>query len=671
MQETVKIVMFAGGRGASSISEAISRNPQLSLTLLINGYDDGLSTGRLRHFIPSMLGPSDFRKNAHGLIHQTDICDNALSELLNFRFPKRTTEQQAYSFFRFISNPKIKCDVNYSATTLNQLSVGQQNNIGQAIKCFIAYYEKNKSIREFSFGDCAIGNIVFGGYFLNCGENFNEAVNLYSKLCCANGQLLNVTDGRPLILCALKANGEILIDEASIVSPQNSIPIKDIYLLKDYLTKQETEELEHLNSIHDKAAWLQQKHVTPEPNLVALETLKSADIIIYGPGTQHSSLFPSYLTNGIAESINENLRAEKIFISNITQDHDIKSNSVNDLIDLLFYFISRKSSIDLQNKGVLSTVFVQNQREQSSGISFEPLPFVDNDFGKEISTSVRDWTFDDRSHSGEYVLKEIISMAARMVDFQIQPNRNLISIVVPTLNEKNKIGKVLSKLERQLLPWADIHKEIIVIDGGSDDGTLSEAQRFRGVRTYSLNSQNKEKGRGAAFMYGVKNARGSIIVMFPSDDEYDTSDIIDLVKPIIENKFRFVIGSRAIKCQSLNQQIRDIYGKGNLFSFIIGKYGGILVSITSLLLFNRFVTDPFSTLRAYDANLLKEINPIRTGVDMDAEIIAKACLKGEYIMEIPVNFKPRQRIDGKKIVLKDGLATIWTLLRHRYQRSAN
>ena len=108
-----------------------------------------------------------------------------------------------------------------------------------------------------------------------------------------------------------------------------------------------------------------------------------------------------------------------------------------------------------------------------------------------------------------------------------------------------------------------------------------------------------------------------------------------------------------------------------MFSFIIGKYGGILGSITSLLLFNRFVTDPFSTLRAYDANLLKEINPIRTGVDMDAEIIAKACLKGEYIMEIPVNFKPRQRIDGKKIVLKDGLATIWTLLRHRYQRSAN
>ena len=59
----LRVAMFSGGSGSGSISRSLVKNPQIQLTNIINAYDDGLSTGRLRHLIPGYLGPSDVRKN--------------------------------------------------------------------------------------------------------------------------------------------------------------------------------------------------------------------------------------------------------------------------------------------------------------------------------------------------------------------------------------------------------------------------------------------------------------------------------------------------------------------------------------------------------------------------------------------------------------------------------
>ena len=42
-------------------------DPRVELTVGINGYDDGASTGEVRRFLGDALGPSDFRKNASRL----------------------------------------------------------------------------------------------------------------------------------------------------------------------------------------------------------------------------------------------------------------------------------------------------------------------------------------------------------------------------------------------------------------------------------------------------------------------------------------------------------------------------------------------------------------------------------------------------------------------------
>src|SRR5437868_9405575 len=83
----INVVLFSGGSGTQSITEAFLKHPQISLTILINAYDDGHSTGRLRRFIPGMLGPSDVRKNIARLMPKSDQRHLALRFLSDHRLP--------------------------------------------------------------------------------------------------------------------------------------------------------------------------------------------------------------------------------------------------------------------------------------------------------------------------------------------------------------------------------------------------------------------------------------------------------------------------------------------------------------------------------------------------------------------------------------------------------
>ena len=60
----LRVVLFSGGRGSGALTSALVATPGVKLTIAINGYDDGASTGEVRRFLGDALGPSDFRKNA-------------------------------------------------------------------------------------------------------------------------------------------------------------------------------------------------------------------------------------------------------------------------------------------------------------------------------------------------------------------------------------------------------------------------------------------------------------------------------------------------------------------------------------------------------------------------------------------------------------------------------
>lgn len=80
-----------------------------------------------------------------------------------------------------------------------------------------------------------------------------------------------------------------------------------------------------------------------------------------------------------------------------------------------------------------------------------------------------------------------------------------ISVIIPSLNEENTIGRALSCL------GLEEHDEVIVVDGGSSDRTVSVASEF------TKNVYTTKRGRGRQLGYGAVKAHGDILLFLHAD----------------------------------------------------------------------------------------------------------------------------------------------------------
>ena len=82
-------MLFLQGFGKSGISKKSfyikQKTKNISINFVINGYDDGKSTGFLRKLVPGMLGPSDFRKNCSNLLTSNNQREEILKKIIEFR----------------------------------------------------------------------------------------------------------------------------------------------------------------------------------------------------------------------------------------------------------------------------------------------------------------------------------------------------------------------------------------------------------------------------------------------------------------------------------------------------------------------------------------------------------------------------------------------------------
>jgi hypothetical protein len=163
---------------------------------------------------------------------------------------------------------------------------------------------------------------------------------------------------------------------------------------------------------------------------------------------------------------------------------------------------------------------------------------------------------------------------------------------------------------------------------------------------------------------GLEKARGNLVVFFPSDDEYRAEDIYGIVSLMVNSRFRAVFGTRAVKCTDLSERLKRIYNN-NWRLYLTSKYGGILLSVTTLFLYNRYVSDVLSSVKGYDAHLLRELALESDGLDLETEIVAKLAQRREYMVEMPVEYNPRPQSAGKKIRSGDGLRALAALIRYR------
>ena len=122
--------------------------------------------------------------------------------------------------------------------------------------------------------------------------------------------------------------------------------------------------------------------------------------------------------------------------------------------------------------------------------------------------------------------------------FPSKEDSNLeLSIVMPCLNESETLATCIRKAQR-FLAQEGVVGEIIVTDNGSPDGSRQIAEQMS-ARVIML----ERRGYGAAIMGGVSIARGKYVIMGDSDDSYDFSALMPLLKKLREG-YELVMGNR-------------------------------------------------------------------------------------------------------------------------------
>src|SRR5262245_29395678 len=348
----LSVVVFSGGRGSSVLSKELITHPGIALTLAINGYDDGLSTGEVRRFLGDALGPSDFRKNASHLARALRSCPDDAIDLLDQRLPSPCTRDEALAILRQVGGPA---------------------------EARIAAFEREltTSGKPFEFADCAIGNIVFAGAYLAANRNFNEAVDDYCGLLkLPPGLIENVTDGTNAYLVALDPDAGLLASEADIVDAKRQNRITDIYLLDRRPTDDDGRTLASMAPA-DIDAWMERrrKHVPINPGLV--DRIAHADLIVYSPGTQHSSLFPSYLTEGLSDAIAGNLSALKLLITNIQRDAELTGASAVDIVERAVYYMRGKGRLPISTPFLITHCLFNDPAGSAEAAPYVPLGRLD------------------------------------------------------------------------------------------------------------------------------------------------------------------------------------------------------------------------------------------------------------------------------------------------------
>lgn len=190
------------------------------------------------------------------------------------------------------------------------------------------------------------------------------------------------------------------------------------------------------------------------------------------------------------------------------------------------------------------------------------------------------------------------------------------SLILLTLNEVHGTRKILPTIKD------DLADEIIVVDGGSTDGTV-ELFNERGFKVVS----QEKRGRGEAFRVGVANTSGDLLVFFSPDGNEDVADIPKVFIELVRGA-DMVIASRFLP-ESRNEEDESVLPLrkwvNQVFSFLANKF------------WNKgpYVTDTINGFRGLTRQTWNRLAPQSTTFTIEYELSIRAMKRGLKITEFP------------------------------------
>ena len=221
-----------------------------------------------------------------------------------------------------------------------------------------------------------------------------------------------------------------------------------------------------------------------------------------------------------------------------------------------------------------------------------------------------------------------------------------LSIIIPCYNEKKTIEIIINKI----LGSYNGEKEILVIDDCSNDGSIEILQNKISHLIDKLIINKKNFGKGFCIKKGIEISTGDIILIQDADLEYDPIDYAKLINPIKKGNADVVYGSRF----NGSEEKRVLY-----YWHSLGNY---FLTLLSNLFSNLNLTDMEVGLKAFRANILKNIKLNENRFGFEPEVTAKIAKLNLRIYEVGIRYFGRKYSEGKKINWKDGISAIRCIL---------
>src|SRR5215470_14441666 len=227
-----------------------------------------------------------------------------------------------------------------------------------------------------------------------------------------------------------------------------------------------------------------------------------------------------------------------------------------------------------------------------------------------------------------------------------------VSVVIPTFNEAGSIARVLEEIPASLVT------EVLVVDGGSTDGTreIAAAHDARVI-------VEPQRGYGRACLTGLAAANEPDIVVFLDGDYSDRPrELGRLIDPILEGRADIVLGSRLSGGLAPGAMPwHAVFGNRLAASLIRWLYG---VQLTDL--------GPF---RAARAEVLRALDLREMTYGWAVELVTRGAMRGYRVLEVPVSYHPRIGVSKISGTWKGSAGAAWYILtgivKHRLRTAAN
>jgi CofD-related protein of GAK system len=297
------VVVFAGGTGFREINIELTRHTR-HISRIVPIWDNGGSSKILRQHFP-VIPIGDVRHALMTMAHGEGGVDQVV-RLFNWRLPDAGSEDE------------LRRELNLFTCGQHPLMVSIEPSLKDVIVTYLELFQ-NALPASIDLKHGSIGNFVLMGAYLAHAKNMNTAIYVFRQICSIYGDVWPVSLQTDLHIGVHLEDGQNIVGQELVTNLDRNRyrgKIESVFFTQGVTQRQ-----------------LPQPQLQVRANPLVLEALKTAGVVVYGPGSFFTSILPHLMVDGVVDAI-ASLDVPKVLVGNMLESNETYNWTLEELVDL-------------------------------------------------------------------------------------------------------------------------------------------------------------------------------------------------------------------------------------------------------------------------------------------------------------------------------------------------